>query len=114
MWHCQLFLKGYVAENFVLQELIAAGAKDIACWHENTAEVEFLLEMNGALYPIEVKSGRATRPKSLNVFAEKSHPPFRTIMSARPLVVDEAHRFANIPLYWAGLFPKWAGSQSIS
>lgn len=114
MWHCQLFLKGYVAENFVLQELIAAGAKDIACWHENTTEVEFLLEMNGALYPIEVKSGRATRPKSLNVFAEKSHPPFRTIMSARPLVVDEAHRFANIPLYWAGLFPKWAGSQSIS
>jgi predicted AAA+ superfamily ATPase len=100
--------KGYVAENFVLQELIAAGAKDIVCWHENTAEVEFLLGMNGAAFPIEVKSGRATRSKSLNVFAGKYHPPFRTIMSARPIVVDEVHRFANIPLYLAGLFPKWA------
>jgi len=36
--------KGYVAENFALQEMTAADIAEIVCWREQTAEVEFLLE----------------------------------------------------------------------
>lgn len=36
--------QGYVAENFVAQELRAAGDKRLFCWQGRTAEVEFLLE----------------------------------------------------------------------
>jgi predicted AAA+ superfamily ATPase len=98
--------KGYVAENFVLQELIAAGRHDVVCWRENTAEVEFLLEENGNLFPLEVKSGWITQAKSLKVFAEKYHPPFRTVTSARNISRDQSHRIAHLPLFLAGLFSK--------
>jgi predicted AAA+ superfamily ATPase len=98
--------KGYVAETFVLQELIAAGRKDVVCWRENTAEVEFLLEGDGEIFPMEVKSGWITQAKSLKVFAEKYHPPFRTVMSARNLAKDDRHKYLHLPLYLAGLFPR--------
>lgn len=99
--------KGYLAENFVLQELIAAGRKDVVCWRENTAEVEFILEQDGSLFPIEVKSGWITQAKSLKVFAEKYGPPFRTVISARNLSVDAPHRFFHLPLYFAGFLPRF-------
>ncbi len=104
--------KGYVAENFVLQELIAAGRKDVVCWRENTAEVEFLLEENSALFPLEVKSGWITQAKSLKVFAEKYHPPFRTVVSAKNFSWDGPHRFVHLPLYHAGLLPRFINRDS--
>jgi predicted AAA+ superfamily ATPase len=105
--------KGYVAENFVLQELITAGRKDVVCWRENTAEVEFVLETDGAVFPIEVKSGWITQAKSLKVFAEKYQPPFRTIISARNLSVDEPHRFVHLPLYLASRLPQFIKTRPI-
>lgn len=93
--------KGYVAENFALQELVAAGRRDAVCWREGTAEVEFLLEQGGAVLPVEIKSGWVTQAKSLKVFAHKYHPPFRTILSARNVSLDPAHGVHHLPLYLA-------------
>lgn len=93
--------KGFVAENMALQEMTAAGLAGIVCWHENTAEVEFLLEWNGTLLPVEIKSGWVTQAKSLKVFADKYHPPRRVTLSARNVSVDRAGGVIRLPLYLA-------------
>jgi len=74
--------QGYVAENFVAQELRAAGDKTLYCWQGRTAEVEFLLEKEGEIMPVEVKSGWVTQSKSLKVYAERYHPSKTYILSA--------------------------------
>jgi len=68
--------KGYFAENFVAQELKFSGAENICSWRERRAEVEFLKEENGNIYPLEVKSGWVTQAKSLKVFSQKYNPPY--------------------------------------
>jgi predicted AAA+ superfamily ATPase len=67
--------KGYIAENFVQNELIAQGAGSSYSWEYARAEVEFLYKCNdGSIVPIEVKSGKRTRAKSLRVYVDRYHP----------------------------------------
>lgn len=97
--------KGFFAESFVAQEFTAAGAEELTCWRENTAEVEFLREREGLVLPVEVKSGWVTQSKSLGVFARKYNPPYRTILSANNVSVDIENKVHRYPLYLAGRFP---------
>ena len=97
--------KGYYAENFVLQELTFAKHKQIFSWIENKAEVEFLIEDQGNVLPIEVKSGWVTKAQSLKTFAQKYQPKLRTIMSANPLQVSEKSEVQRYPLYLTYRFP---------
>ena len=75
--------KGYLAENFVLQELIAGGMHPLFCWQEGTAEVEFITDQSGRAIPIEVKAGKSTRAKSLRVYREKYSPQDWYLLSAQ-------------------------------
>jgi len=97
--------KGYVAENFVAQEFLCAGAEGLHSWQEATSEVEFLREVGGYVIPVEVKSGWVTQAKSLKVFAQKYNPSFRVIMSGRGLLLDDKNRIHHYPLYLASRFP---------
>ena len=63
--------KGYFAENFVAQEFLCAGEREIYSWRERKAEVEFLRQIEGEVLPIEIKSGWVTQAKSLKVFADR-------------------------------------------
>ncbi len=94
--------KGYIAENFALQEMIVSGSGNPVAWRENTAEVEFLLERDGIVLPIEIKSGWATKSKSLRVFAGKYQPPRRVTLSAKNLSIDKSSGIFQVPLYLAG------------
>lgn len=99
--------KGYIAENFVAQELICKGWGTLFSWKENQSEVEFIIESDGKILPVEVKSGWVTQAKSLKIFAAKYQPKFRTIMSARNLHIDPINKMHNIPIYLASHFPVW-------
>ena len=67
--------KGYVAENFVQQELTAIGIEPSYSWNDARAEIEFLLSTDeGDIVPVEVKSGKRTRAKSLTSYIEKCAP----------------------------------------
>lgn len=92
--------QGYVAENFVAQELRAAGDKTLFCWQGRTAEVEFLLEREGEVVPVEVKSGWVTQSKSLKVYIERYRPPKVYILSANNISQRNIVRY--LPLYAAG------------
>jgi hypothetical protein len=92
--------QGYVAENFVAQELRAVGDKNLFCWQGRTAEVEFLLEREGEVVPVEVKSGWVTQSKSLKVYMERYRPPRAYILSANN--VSQRNIAHYLPLYAAG------------
>ncbi len=77
--------KGYFAENFIAQELLARGYREMYGWHEGTAEVEFLINTKNGISPIEVKSGTVTRTKSLNMFIKRYSPKRAIIFSGKPL-----------------------------
>jgi hypothetical protein len=97
--------KGYFAENYVAQEFLCSGIDDLFCWREGTSEVEFLREINGKIFPIEIKSGWVTRAKSLDVFSRKYSPDYRVIMGARCLNIDIKRKVHRYPLYLASRFP---------
>ena len=97
--------KGFFAENFAAQEFLCAGVSELYCWREGTAEIEFLMEINGDVLPLEVKSGWVTQSKSLKAFHQKYKPLYRTIMSAHNLFFDHVHKVHRYPLYLAGKFP---------
>jgi len=71
--------KGAVAEQFVGQELIAYQSPytkaEVFYWgrraKSSTAEIDYLIEKDGQIIPIEVKSGPTGRMKSLHIFIEK-------------------------------------------
>lgn len=94
--------KGYFAENFVLQEFFSSNMSSLFCWHEKKAEVEFLIEYNSDVIPIEVKSGTNTQTKSLKVFSKKYNPKYSIILSSRPFKYDQSKKTYYFPLYMAG------------
>jgi predicted AAA+ superfamily ATPase len=99
--------KGYMAENFVAQELISAGVRSLYCWEGRTSEVEFLLETPLGIVPLEVKSGWVTQSKSLKVFQERYHPPLSVIFSARNGMKEQARWY--LPVYMSGRLPSITG-----
>lgn len=100
--------KGSLTENYVAQSLIAAFANvvSIALFYwtsEREAEVDFLIEYDGNIYPLEVKSGISTKKKSLLVYQEKYHPP--VLSRATLMNLKKDGKFCNYPLY-LGSVPK--------
>ena len=94
--------KGYFAENFVAQELLCRGQEALFSWQENKSEIEFLIELDGDVIPIEVKSGLSIKAKSLKIFSDKYHPIYEMVFSGRPLEIRSNTRY--YPLYLSGLF----------
>ena len=67
--------KGFIAENFVQNELLARGMPTSYAWDQGQAEVEFLYQtVSGSVIPVEVKSGSRTRARSLWAYREKYRP----------------------------------------
>lgn len=96
--------KGYIAENFIAQELTAASYKNLYCWEGRTSEVEFLLESDNQIVPIEVKSGHVTKSKSLKVYEERYRPRQSYVLSGRNLRISGLRSY--IPLYAIGYLLK--------
>jgi predicted AAA+ superfamily ATPase len=96
--------KGFFAENFVLQELMASGISYTYCWQGRTSEVEFLLQSaTGEIIPVEVKSGSVTHSKSLAAYIEKYKPMKAVVISGR----NEGEKLKRwyVPIYAAGKLP---------
>ena len=90
--------KGALAENVVLQSLMAQPYADVPCYWTsgNTAEVEFVIQHEAEIIPIEVKAEDNVGGKSLTVYNNKYHPKFRVRFSANNLQRNE--NMLSIPL----------------
>ena len=68
--------KGFVAENFFLTEYRSRIGYPIYNWMLRGAEIEFLhRDGSGTVVPIEVKSGKRTRARSLDSYITRYRPP---------------------------------------
>ena len=98
--------KGYFAENFVLQELYSYGLNKIVTWSGKTSEIEFVLEINGDIIPVEVKAGFNTKAKSLLAFINKYSPVYSVKFTGNKFGCDMRKRIFNYPLYMILKFPE--------
>lgn len=91
--------KGAQMEQFVMQELVAAGNEYIGYWtnEKSTAEVDFVVQHAGEVFPIEVKAEINVRAKSFKLFCEKFHPRLAYRSSLLPFHQEEW--MTNLPLY---------------
>ena len=92
--------KGAFAENYVLQSLSTQSTVNLRHWtSNNSAEVDFLLQYDTHILPIEVKSGKSTSSRSLTLYNADKHPVLRIRYSDKDLKLDD--NLLNIPLYMA-------------
>ena len=90
--------KGAFTENFVATELIAAGYNNLFYWtSKSDAEVDFIIEKNNKIYPVEVKSGLSRNKKSLRSYEDKYKP--EKIYRLSPRNFHQSENFINLPLY---------------
>jgi hypothetical protein len=95
--------KGRLVENYVLQQLTALGNAPVYYWSSgNLAEVDFVIQQDRDIIPIEVKSGLNVRSRSLKAYREKYRPPYAIRFSLQNLKLD--HGLLNIPLYLIGQY----------
>lgn len=91
--------KGALTEQYVFQQLKSTDEYVINYWSadRSTAEVDFVIQYQGLVVPIEVKAEENLQAKSLKVYTEKFNPQvaLRTSMSD----FREQERLTNIPLY---------------
>lgn len=92
--------RGALAENYVAQTLKASGY-ELYYWTSDTpaAEVDFVIQKEGQILPIEVKSGENVNAKSLKHFQNKYHPEKIMRISEKNFGTD-GNLYA-IPLYAA-------------
>ena len=100
--------KGALTEQYVCQQLLSACGLAPYYWSaENSrGEIDFLVQREGALYPIEVKAEENLRSRSLRAFSEKyeSLRPRRFSLSG----FRDAGWMKNIPLYSIDYPESWA------
>ena len=98
--------KGAMAENMVLQSLAAHFGVMPRYWmSEATAEVDFLLQDNTSLFPVEVKSGTRLGGKSLGIYIDRFSPELALRYSMNNLKRDGA--ILNIPVFLADWTKRW-------
>ena len=88
---------GAMTENYVAQAFANKGY-DLLYWQsEGKAEVDFVLQIDGAVIPIEVKKSRRNRSKSLGVFIEKYKSPYSIRISKKNFGFENGIK--SVPLY---------------
>ena len=96
--------KGALTENYVIQELIATKHKEPYYWtSEGIAEIDFLIEEEHEIYPIEVKAGTSQKKKSLLVYDKKYGPS--KLIRASAMNLKQDGNIYNYPLYLISRFP---------
>jgi len=91
--------KGALTENFVIQQLLLNDENDIYYWtNENsTSEVDFVIQNEKEIIPIEVKSGTNVKSLSFRFFCEKYKPAKAIRTSLNDYKQED--RMTNLPLY---------------
>lgn len=92
--------KGALAENYILQSLIANGINAQRYWSSgNRAEVDFLIQHAADVIPVEVKADTNVRGRSLLEYEKKYSPSLRIRYSMLNLSLDG--NLMNVPLFLA-------------
>jgi uncharacterized protein len=92
--------KGALTENYVLQSLIPALDNLPRYWtSDGKAEIDFLIQYENDIIPIEVKADKNIQSKSLALYNQIFQPKLRIRFSLKNLTLDG--NLLNIPLFMA-------------
>lgn len=91
-------LSGIFFENYVANEIISKGLKLYYWKGKNDSEIEFLIENNNNIYPIDVKKGRGSL-NSLSKFRDHNPKTYAIKFSKNNYGIDKENKILTIPLY---------------
>ncbi len=91
--------KGALTEQYVLQQLICEKDLPLFYWSavSGTSEIDFIIQANEMIIPVEVKASENLRAKSMKVYQKKYNP----VISVRTSMSDHRKEdwLVNLPLY---------------
>jgi len=99
--------RGILAEQYVAQEMLAnKDGSGLYYWardaRSSSAEVDYLAVRQGAIYPVEVKSGAGGSLKSLHLMLEKyTHCPGGIVLYSGTYKKLPEQKLTFMPLYGA-------------
>ena len=101
--------KGALTENYVQNQLLAAGFPAWFWRSGNQAELDFLIEDSGRIVPIEVKAATNTMAKSYRQFCRRYGIELGFKMSLKNLGIseEEGTRTVSLPLYLSPLIRRY-------
>lgn len=91
--------KGGMAENYVNVQLVINGYTTYYWESKRGAEIDFVIQREGRLIPIEVKSADNTKAKSLKAYMETYKPDYAIKLSAKNFGFEDGKK--TVPLYAA-------------
>lgn len=91
--------KGGMTENYVNVQLTINGYTTYYWESDRGAEVDFVIQREGQLIPVEVKSADNTKAKSLKVYIDTYKPAYAIKLSARNFGFEDGKK--TVPLYAA-------------
>ncbi|MBQ9327180.1 MAG: ATP-binding protein [Solobacterium sp.] len=89
--------KGAVIENYVVQQLIAAGMNLYYFKPSDSMEIDLVFNLGGQIVPAEIKSGRHKRSRSLLNYIDEYHPERTIRFSERNFGLTGG--IESVPLY---------------
>ena len=108
--------RGKIAEQIVAQELLALNSRVSNMrnfWVRNKkdseAEVDFVLQFDNKVIPIEIKSGHNSKLRSLHLFMDEAPHNIAVRVWSQPFSIDEVttregkiFKLINLPFYYIG------------
>lgn len=112
---------GTVIEHLIGQELLAENYSALSSLHfwvreknTSTAEIDYVIPYDGMLIPIEVKSGKTGKLKSLQLFMDNSTSTlaircYAGALSVDTIITPEGKKFQllNLPYYLISQLPRY-------
>lgn len=91
--------KGSMAENYICCQLTANKYKGYYWLSARGAEIDFLIQRENHIIPLEVKSADNVKAKSLNVYMESFKPAYAVKFSTKNFGFEKSRK--TVPLYAA-------------
>ena len=109
--------RGKIAEQIVAQELLALDSRVsnqrnfwVRSKSDSDAEVDFILQKDSKVIPIEVKSGHHAKLKSLHLFMDEAPHDIAVRVWSQPFSIDKVTtpkgkniNLINLPFYYVGI-----------
>lgn len=91
--------KGGMTENYVCTQLAASGYSNYYWTSERGMEVDFIIQREGKIIPVEVKAGEHTKAISLDAYVKAYFPAYAIKLSAKNFGLEM--NMKSMPLYSA-------------
>ncbi len=91
--------KGGMAENYVNVQLAINGYRTYYWESNHSAEIDFIIQREGKLIPVEVKSADNTKAKSLKIYMDTYKPAYAIKLSTKNFAFEDNKKI--VPLYAA-------------